>query len=204
MEHAFDMRWRIPGRFSDYVILRGASAKAESIGTQVPQAIITSLLEGWLSSGSVRILHEIYESLGGCRPVGLNVLERTQYDQRLNKHLRDAFLWGKLVAVEIKHPLPRAWPVFPEKPQPKPPPPEPRPEPERTFIVIRLVDDEGNPVPGARYRVELPDGAIREGTLNSSGEARERYIVPGECKVTFPDFADTAWKPGSPSQEGNT
>ncbi len=203
MEHVFHSRWRVPGRFSDYVILRGSSARDERIGQQVPQVFITALLEGWLTSGPTRILHEIYESLGGTLPLGLNVMERTRYNQRLEERLRDAFLFGELVAFEIKHPLPQAWPVAPVRPQPKLAELEPEPEPERTFILIRLVDDEGNPVPGARYRVELPDGAVREGRLNSSGEARENYVVPGECKVTFPDLEDSAWKPGSPSERAS-
>lgn len=201
MAHIFHSRWRVPGRFSDYVILRGSSARGERIGEQVPEVFISSLMEGWLTSGPSRTLHEIYESLGGTLPLGLTVQERTRYNQRLKERLRDAFLFGELVAFEIKHPLPQAWPVAPVKPQPKFAEPEPEPEPERTFILIRLVDDEGNPVPGARYRVELPDGAVREGRLNSSGEARENYVVPGECKVTFPELEDSAWKPGSPPEK---
>ncbi len=204
MEHALHQRWRIPGRFSDYVILRDASTADLRTGQQVPQAFLTTLLEGWLTSGAARTLHEIYESLGGHLPLGLTVHERARYDQQLQERLREAFLWGKLVALEFKHPLPQAWPVAPAKARPKPPPPEPEPEPERTFIVIKLVDDDGKPMAGARYRVEMPDGAIREGRLNSSGEARENHIVPGECKVTFPDLEDSAWKPGGPSNDGNT
>jgi hypothetical protein len=85
-------------------------------------------------------------------------------------------------------------------------PPEPREEelraaprteaqPKTTWIAIRLVDDGSppRPVPFRRYRVELPDGSTREGTLGEDGTAVVRDIEPGACRVTFPDLAPEAW-----------
>jgi hypothetical protein len=93
------------------------------------------------------------------------------------------------------------------EPQPQPPQPEAvkvkKPQPERaeekpkkkTWIEIMLVDMEGKPVPGVRYRVTLPDGGEpQEGTLNESGQAGYYEIEPGTCKVTFPDFDAEAWE----------
>lgn len=59
---------------------------------------------------------------------------------------------------------------------------------EEHWLQIRLVDDEGNPVAGERYRVELPDGTVIEGNLDSNGQARVNDIDdPGSAVVTFPD-----------------
>lgn len=66
---------------------------------------------------------------------------------------------------------------------------------ELTWITIALVGEDDKPIPGERYRVELPDGSIREGRLDGEGLARFRDIDPGECVVTFPDLDEEAWVP---------
>lgn len=62
------------------------------------------------------------------------------------------------------------------------------------WIEIVLVDEEDQPVPGERYRIELPNGQKREGTLDSDGFARVEGIERGNCKVTFPELDQEAWK----------
>ncbi len=57
-----------------------------------------------------------------------------------------------------------------------------------TWVDIRLLDAAGNPVPGARYRLELPDGRVIEGTLDENGLGGVDGIEPGECTLTFPDL----------------
>lgn len=64
---------------------------------------------------------------------------------------------------------------------------------EKSWVEIMLVDLDGNPVPGVRYRVTTPDGEIREGTLNEHGQAGYYQIDPGSCKITFPDLDKEAW-----------
>jgi hypothetical protein len=90
--------------------------------------------------------------------------------------------------------------------------PEPPPEPEvaevkktvpiqeekpkkKSWIEITLVDMEGKPVPGMRYRITPPGGdAPQEGALNEFGQAGYYEIEPGTCKVTFPDLDAEAWE----------
>jgi len=64
---------------------------------------------------------------------------------------------------------------------------------QKSWVEILLVDLEGNPVPGVRYRVTTPDGEVREGTLNEHGQAGYYHIDPGNCKITFPDLDKDAW-----------
>jgi hypothetical protein len=69
------------------------------------------------------------------------------------------------------------------------------PEAEPTaWIAIELVDDEGNPVPDAAYRVVCSDGRVRTGTTNMDGKAREDGLVDGNCKVFFPALNPPDWK----------
>lgn len=65
----------------------------------------------------------------------------------------------------------------------------------KTWVEIRLVDQDGNPVPNEKYRLKLPDGSITEGTLDKNGRARHDDIDPGQCEVSFPDIDAREWKP---------
>ena len=64
----------------------------------------------------------------------------------------------------------------------------PEPVEKKTWVAIELVDDDGKPVPWAKYRIELPDYSVREGILDVGGKARLDGIVDGECKISFPSF----------------
>ena len=65
---------------------------------------------------------------------------------------------------------------------------------KKTWIEIMLVDMEGKPVPGVRYRITAPTGEISEGTLNEFGQTGVYQIDPGNCKVTFPELDAEAWE----------
>jgi len=156
-------------------------------------------LASWLASGRASTLNDIDRTLFGKLPLGRTTLDRACSDEWLLSRLAEALRQGKLHVHKVKEAQYRDLPP-PLKPRPPLPAPEPKPDPERTFVHIKLLDDEGNPVPGVRYSVLLPDGATREGTLNSAGEARVEYVTPGECKVTFPDLEDSEWKPGGPDK----
>lgn len=62
-----------------------------------------------------------------------------------------------------------------------------------TWIEIQLIGEDGQPIPGEKYRIDLPDGSVREGSLDSKGQARVDGIDPGNCVVTFPALDEEAW-----------
>lgn len=66
--------------------------------------------------------------------------------------------------------------------------PEPAPAPQKTWITIALVREDDAPIANQRYRIELPDGSVREGSLDGQGQVYLRDIDPGQCRVTFPDL----------------
>jgi hypothetical protein len=66
---------------------------------------------------------------------------------------------------------------------------------EKTWVAIELLDEEGNPVAGESYILQLPDGSIMEGNLDESGKAGANNIDPGQCKICFPRFDGRVWRP---------
>ena len=66
---------------------------------------------------------------------------------------------------------------------------------KRTWVEIRLVDMESNPLPGVRYELKLPDGVVLDGQLDGEGRARVDDIDPGSCEISFPDLDAEAWEP---------
>lgn len=68
------------------------------------------------------------------------------------------------------------------------------PKQKKAWIEIILVDMDGKPMPGVRYRITPPGGGEpQEGTLNEHGQAGYYQIEPGNCKITFPDLDKDAW-----------
>lgn len=58
----------------------------------------------------------------------------------------------------------------------------------KTWIEVVLIGEDARPVPDARYRLTLPDGAVVEGRLDARGLARVEGIDPGACRLEFPDL----------------
>jgi hypothetical protein len=64
----------------------------------------------------------------------------------------------------------------------------------QTWIEVKLVDEDGNPVPDQKYKIVLPDGSIQEGSLDDKGTVRFDGITPGDAQVTFPELDTKEWK----------
>jgi hypothetical protein len=65
---------------------------------------------------------------------------------------------------------------------------------EVAWIDIVLADGDGAPVPQEPFRVEFPDGTVKEGRLDREGKARVWGPKGGKCKVTFPRFDGSSWR----------
>ncbi len=65
---------------------------------------------------------------------------------------------------------------------------------ETSWIEIELVGEDDKPIPGEKYKISLPDGAVDEGTLDHKGFARVEGFKSGTCKVTFPSLDQDAWE----------
>ncbi len=58
----------------------------------------------------------------------------------------------------------------------------------RDYVEIQLQDDEGNGIGDQDYVLYLPNGEVREGTLDGSGYKREENVSPGVYSVRFPNL----------------
>jgi hypothetical protein len=57
----------------------------------------------------------------------------------------------------------------------------------KDWVDISLTDENGEPMADAKYKLILPNGSEREGTLDSNGHAREKNIPPGPVDIKFTD-----------------
>jgi hypothetical protein len=76
----------------------------------------------------------------------------------------------------------------------KPPERMPSEKKEKTWVEIELVDEQGEPIVGEKYRIVLPGGSVREGYLDARGRARFDDLDPGTCEVCFPDRDAREWR----------
>jgi len=78
--------------------------------------------------------------------------------------------------------------------QPHKPPREDDQHAKKSWIEIKLIDEDNRPVSGEAYEVTLPDGTMDTGTLDQNGFVRIEGIDPGTCRVTFPNLDGTSWE----------
>jgi len=75
------------------------------------------------------------------------------------------------------------------------PPAAPSKSAALTWIEIRLVNADGEPMGGVAYELKLPDGTLKSDKLDDTGKARYDDIVAGQCEVRFPELDGGDWKP---------
>jgi len=63
-----------------------------------------------------------------------------------------------------------------------------------SYFELVLVDEDGEPASGERYRVTTSDDRVLEGRLDSRGMARIDGIARGTCQVSFPDLTTDEWR----------
>jgi HEAT repeat protein len=63
----------------------------------------------------------------------------------------------------------------------------PHPAPGGDWIGLYLVDFDGAPLSGARYRLILPDGLIKAGQADARGVIREESLPKGACRIELVD-----------------
>lgn len=143
--------------------------------------------DGWSDGRSQEVLQRIGgEVFGAAASTQEELLA-------LRERVRDALRSGALVALRA---LPLTLATSWEMEEPEPLGERVAPREEKTWVAIGLVtdDDPPRPVPSKRYRIELPDGSVIEGSLDGNGLARITGIDPGDCKVSFPDLDAKDWR----------
>lgn len=64
----------------------------------------------------------------------------------------------------------------------------------KTWIDIRLIDEDDEPVSGIEYEIKLPDGTRRRGRTDADGRVRFDNIDPGSCRFTYLGLDEQAWR----------
>lgn len=67
---------------------------------------------------------------------------------------------------------------------------------KKTWIAVKVVDEDGKPVSGISVQLTGPDGTAGTYALSKKGEVKVKDIDPGKWKVAFPDIYDVEWRPG--------
>ena len=65
----------------------------------------------------------------------------------------------------------------------------------RSWIEVRLVDQDGRPIPGERFELRLPDQSLHGGRLDRQGSVRFEAIVAGQASIAFPGIEAEEWTP---------
>ncbi len=76
--------------------------------------------------------------------------------------------------------------------------------PARTFIEIRVVDDNNNPISGKRAKLFLTDGRVIDTMLGADGVVRAEEIPAGDCRLELPVADRAEWfDPDAPPPEAD-
>ena len=64
----------------------------------------------------------------------------------------------------------------------------------KTWVEMEVVNELGEPVSGHPYICMLPDGTIRDGTLDKKGRVRFDGIDPGNCAFSLTSLSPDSWR----------
>jgi hypothetical protein len=62
----------------------------------------------------------------------------------------------------------------------------------KEFVAVRVVDDEGTPVAGAKFLLTIPDGPSIGGVLDADGRMALFGLPPGECEFALADAIENS------------
>jgi hypothetical protein len=112
--------------------------------------------------------------------------------------LRRALLSDEWIVVLLeRQPVVAAPAVDAPKPQEKSAPKKPAQiVKEKSFLDVRFTDDEGAPMAGADYELQLPSGLKERGTLDGSGRVQKQNIDPGTGRIRLLDAPGPPVDPG--------
>lgn len=170
-------QWTLPGPSSTYQVVWWYDEAAKDTSRHVPMGTVMSLLRKWRVSCRLT-LRRIDEALGG-EPAGKSSRIESDRDvERLGNRIAEALRRGRMFVVRTL-------------------PADAAPAPstgasshgmltsgKRKSVTVVVVDEAGELVPGARYRIRT-GGSIREGSLDSQGAAREDNVDLDKLEITL-------------------
>lgn len=194
--------WRIQGPNETCII-----APRSLLSQEEQAAYLSAQIDRWLADPLTRrTVMDIYGSIRGHSELLAKRLQGQEVHRYVKSEILQAFRRGEFVLMRMPHLsiFPTLTPSREQKEQlaEEPPPVQESPSQQKSWVGIELVDQDGKPVPNARYVLELPDGTKRSGRLDSNGTLQVRDINPGTCKVWFPDYDSSEWHGGAEVDDG--
>jgi hypothetical protein len=146
----------------------------------VPELRAAQLIGSWAREPQVlgRLI-EVYGALYGelQRPPTRRDIEllQTRLEQAVSK--------GRLVITCPLAPVPIPHREIEFEPA-EPAPPQERP-PAKSFVDVVVLDSNGNPLPGRRYKLQTPNGLTEEGRLDANARLYKGRVDPGTAWLTI-------------------
>ena len=198
--------WQMRGTGSDFLIVR----RRDLSPGEVFEPLLPALLDRWMADPfNSRAVSEMYEAAYGHPPPGGGMHPSQEFVRQVKPRLEEAFRKSILVGI----PRPRETSVAGSSGGGSGTAAKDRKDrnpaggagsstnktasekkPEKTWIEFRLVNQQGDPVPGAKFRVKITDGSEREGVTDSEGSVHIPGIDPGTCEISFLDYDAKEWK----------
>ncbi len=175
-------------RLEPFIVIRRVDLQP---GESVYNGFVENYLDGWLRNPlTVSIIDDLLRqaSFGANTNRAFNTRR-----MEVRGRLLDAFRRRELVLLSAPGKEARSSESKAAEPPPQPIVPAPRPKAEKTWIEVQLVNKKGQPVGGARYRLKITDGSVREGQLDQNGSVRISGIDPGTCEISFLDYDAKEW-----------
>jgi N-acetylmuramoyl-L-alanine amidase len=122
------------------------------------------------------------------RALGPTLVQGDTSLERLAEELRSALRAGRVVL--RRAPVPTIVVAAPADDEREAigPSDEADPSASKTWVTIRLQDQNGAPVADRPYRIVAPGGAVFDGKLDSNGSAVVKGLDPGSCQIWCPRF----------------
>ena len=145
---------------------------------------------------------------GFCGPSTLRAFLNEEFAMdvfRMNDHqvidaLTELLVSGACQILAVETEVPTLAGGYEPEPEPEK---EPRPAPvkQTTWIAVQLLDEADSPVPGVRYEIARPNGALLcTGTLDGEGSVHVTDIPAGEYEVGFPELDRNVWSSPVPPE----
>jgi hypothetical protein len=186
---------------------------AEERRAFVNSSIAASMVDEWCRDAMIwPDMLLLYEELSGDR---LRPPTSSDIEQRVVPRLRVALERGELRVLPkelssrpiskaeegIHGRQPEELPGLPEAPAPRR---VSRIAPEKTFLDVQLVDTDGEPMGGRRFKLQLPDGRTETGRLGPDGRLRKTNIDPGTAYLSILDEEGPSVAAEDVAQEDST
>ncbi|WP_394829015.1 carboxypeptidase-like regulatory domain-containing protein [Pendulispora albinea] len=180
--------WRLCDRYGNVLVLPARAAPEADLSLGERFLLTESDLLYWLSDPLERgVVLDVYEALRGASGWSGFGGDIAGIDAQVVRTILRAVDMGELLV--LRPPPPRF-----QARTAKEAPERPRQEPvTEDWVGLRIVDQNGRPVPGVQYRITLASGATIEGEVDSNGKARIEGLSPGPCSIACPDLDGRAW-----------